>query len=92
MKRISILLVMALSIVLLSCQQSHKDYSILLPIKVDDKWGYMDTNGHIVIEAQFDDASNYFSEGLAIIKNKDKYGFVYHCHDSVLASICEEKP
>jgi hypothetical protein len=41
----------------------------------DDKSGYIDLNGKIVIPAQFDGADN-FSEGLASVKIGDKYGYI----------------
>jgi len=40
-----------------------------------DKWGYIDKTGQIVIKPQFDNAEN-FSEGLARVKVGDKYGYI----------------
>jgi hypothetical protein len=48
------------------------------PFFRDNKFGYIDLNGKIVIPAQFDDARD-FSEGLATVKIGDKYG----CIDSI---------
>jgi uncharacterized protein YkuJ len=39
------------------------------------KSGFIDKNGKVVIELQFDNAGN-FSEGLAEVKKDDKYGFI----------------
>ena len=36
------------------------------PIRIDGKWGYMDSEGRIVITPRFDFAS-HFSEGLALV-------------------------
>lgn len=42
----------------------------------DDRWGYLNTKGKIVINAQFYWADN-FSEGLASVANKDdEYGYI----------------
>lgn len=41
-----------------------------------DRWGYVDVNGDLVIECQYDDAEN-FSEGLAAVENdQDLYGYI----------------
>ena len=52
----------------------------LYPVKKNNKWGYMDSSGNIVISPQFDEAWR-FSEGLAVIAlgedwNNRKYGFI----------------
>ena len=49
----------------------------LVPIldNSNDKWGYADTLGNIVIEPQYDGAAR-FSEGLAEVEKDDKYGFI----------------
>lgn len=53
---------------------SFKEDSAVFVTK-DMKFGFVDKTGKIVINAQFDEA-NYFCEGLAAIKLKDKYGFI----------------
>lgn len=40
-----------------------------------DKWGYIDTNGILVVEPKFDEA-NAFSEGFACVRFDDKYGYI----------------
>jgi len=50
----------------------------LIYVKVNGKWGFMDENGKMVIEPQFDYAS-YFSEGLAAVGTGNftpKWGFI----------------
>ena len=42
---------------------------------VGGSWGYMDCNGNIIIEAQYEE-SKKFSEGLAAIKKDGKWGFI----------------
>lgn len=64
---------------LLSQYQNGADF---LPVKVGDKYGYINSEGDIVIEPQFDWADR-FSEGLAAIRTGDdnlgyngKYGYI----------------
>jgi serine/threonine protein kinase len=47
----------------------------LHPIKIDDKYGYIDQIGRVVIQPQFDSARN-FSGGMAVIQMGKKYGFI----------------
>src|SRR5690606_1983581 len=40
------------------------------------KWGYVDTNGSLIIPLEYDGAGN-FSEGLAAVRNQDnKWGYI----------------
>jgi len=39
----------------------------MVQVKLGDKWGYLNTEGELVIEAKYDDAS-FFSQGFAIVK------------------------
>ena len=41
----------------------------------DEKYGYVNTKGDIVIRAQFEECGP-FSEGLAWVKSNDKYGYI----------------
>lgn len=50
----------------------HEDRAL---IKINNKCGYLDKAGHIVIEPEFDDAS-FFSEGLAAVMQDRKWGFI----------------
>ena len=47
----------------------------LAKVEKDGKWGFIDKNGKVVIEPQFDDAGD-FSEGFAQVKKDGKYGFI----------------
>jgi hypothetical protein len=47
----------------------------LLPVKDNGTWGYIDLEGTVVIEPQFDGAWE-FAEGLAAIKVGEKHGYV----------------
>ena len=45
------------------------------PYLKDDKWGYIDKNGNVVIDFIYDDA-NSFSEELASVEKDGKYGYI----------------
>ncbi|MEO0020342.1 MAG: WG repeat-containing protein [candidate division WOR-3 bacterium] len=68
---------------LISCGQQSKaptakpkkGHAGLFPVKVKDKWGYIDKTGNLVINPQFDDAWS-FSEGLAVVQIGDKLGYI----------------
>lgn len=48
----------------------------LIPVKTDEKWGYIDQEGKYVINPQFKDAA-LFSDGLALVQTDDsKYGYI----------------
>lgn len=44
-------------------------------VKINNKWGFVDKDGNITIEAQYEDARS-FSNGLAAIKHNGKWGFI----------------
>jgi hypothetical protein len=44
-------------------------------IRIGPKWGYIDTNGSIVIKPKYDNAGN-FSDGLAWVKVGEKLGYI----------------
>jgi len=48
----------------------------LIPYKSGDKWGYIDNEGKILINPQFNYA-NVFIDGIALVKSaEDKYGYI----------------
>ncbi|SFT51634.1 WG containing repeat-containing protein [Lishizhenia tianjinensis] len=47
----------------------------LLPIQIDGKYGYMDSKGSLVVEAQFLSAG-FFKEGMAIVEKDGLYGYI----------------
>lgn len=57
-----------------SCSKKEEDYS-LIPVKIGDKWGYIDQSGKIVINPQFSTAS-FFNEDMAVVSINDKYGYI----------------
>lgn len=48
-----------------------------------DKWGFIDTDGKIVIEAVFDDVRD-FKNGLAAVNFEGKWGFIDHFGNKVI--------
>ncbi len=58
-----------------ACQHSDISYK-LIPVKSGDKWGYIDKQGKMQINPQFEEAA-IFLEGLARVKGSDgKVGFI----------------
>ena len=47
----------------------------LAEVELNDKWGFIDTMGNVVIPLKYDNAG-FFSEGLAGVELDGKYGFV----------------
>ena len=47
----------------------------LLPVKQNNRWGYVDRVGHVVIKPTYDAADN-FHEGFAGVKVERKWGFI----------------
>ena len=62
-------------------QVRNKRQANIAPDRHDDaqtvagKWGYVDRNGNLIVEPQFDDRK-HFSEGLAAVKLEAKWGFI----------------
>ena len=65
------LYILIFSILLFSCSGSDK----LARVVIGDKWGYINQEGEIVINPQFDFAS-FFSEGLARVVIGGKNGYI----------------
>jgi hypothetical protein len=70
----SLLLIVLFSLSFNSCGNDENKVK-LFPVKSGDKWGYVNRQGNIVINPQFDGAFNY-SEGLALVKTEGKYGYI----------------
>jgi len=73
MKNKTYILIALLSIIIGSCRD--KELS-LIPYKSADKWGYIDREGKILINPQFNYA-NIFIGGVALVKSADdKFGYI----------------
>lgn len=60
-----------------SCNQNNKgEWDVeLIPVMMEDKWGYIDTKGKVIIKPEFEFAY-HFSDGLAKVGNGNAYGFI----------------
>ena len=68
-------LTLFLSAMLLTAQQRSDDVKTLFPVEKDDKWGFIDRTGKIVVPLQFASA-NDFHEGLALVTANGKKLFI----------------
>ena len=62
------------SIFFISCNISLNN-SVPTPIQIEQKWGYINSTGQLVIPLRFDEACP-FSEGLAKVSIGDKSGYI----------------
>jgi WG containing repeat len=58
-------------------------YNDLSRVRVEDKWGFINRHGEVMIETQFENAFP-FSEGLAAVKKYGKFGFINTNGDVVI--------
>jgi hypothetical protein len=82
LKRITIIALVQILLVALSCNKikSISDSSMLkyFPVKIGDSFGYINREGKILINPQFNEAT-IFREGLALVKSSTddpKWGFI----------------
>jgi hypothetical protein len=61
----------------------------LFPIVQDERWGYADSTGKVLIPYQFEDAE-YFSENLGLIQQNGKKGFINKNGFKVVVPIYKE--
>ena len=57
------------------CTPKVDSNAVLLPIRENGKYGFMETTGRVVVKPQFDDASILY-EGLAPVKKDGKWGYI----------------
>lgn len=76
MKGIKGLLASLTLCLLAACNQNTKVDDNLYRIMVGEKYGFMDASGKIVIEPQFDDANELFSEGVCFVKTENRRGLI----------------
>jgi hypothetical protein len=63
--------------------------SVLLPYRDGDLWGFIDNEGKVVIEARYDFVEN-FSEGLAVISRKGKFGYILKTGEELIPPYYDE--
>ena len=76
---------MLASLVLFSCGQqgrapvtgTEKGHASLFPVRVGDKWGYINQSGRLVVEPKYEEA-DIFRDGHGLVRAEGKYGFVDH--------------
>ena len=56
----------------------------LVPVMVNDKWGYLNQSGEIAIEPQFDFCFNFTEDGLACVQLHHKWGYINTSGDYVV--------
>ena len=78
-RNISVIVICSILLLGLTGCSIYKDFlkplDYLYPISVDDKFGYIDKSGKIVIQPKYDSVG-YFSEGLAPVLVGNKYGYI----------------
>lgn len=70
-----IIIVAILSSKVPTSAKENREDAHLFPVYEDDKWGYIDRDGEMVIKPQFVDAHR-FSEGYAGVMLEGKWGFI----------------
>ena len=48
----------------------------LIPVQVEDKWGFADTNANIVIKPQFKYVSYFYEERAGVCAHRKKWGYI----------------
>src|SRR5258707_2343828 len=56
-------------------QVNQTEIRALLPIQQNAKWGYIDSQGTVVIQGHYQQALS-FSEGLAPVETEGKWGYI----------------
>ena len=63
-------------LLLLNSLAYASDASKLIPVKVDNKWGYINASGKLLIPTSYDYAGQFDKYGFAIVKTGTKYGLI----------------
>lgn len=57
-------------------EEEGSDPGPLFRVMYNGQWGFMDKEGDIVIKPQFEEASDFSPEGVAVVKVGSNYGFI----------------
>ena len=63
----------------------------LARVKQNEKWGFINTRGEVVVPCIYDDAWN-FHEGLAAVEQNDKWGYINPKGEVVIPCIYDKMP
>jgi hypothetical protein len=72
---IAVVFIIVITSAIYSAEDQTQNSVVLFPVSHENLWGYMDANGKIVIEPQFNMAFE-FDEGVAQVMVKDRWGFI----------------
>lgn len=70
-------------------RRKAEDSKNLLPVYIGGKYGYIDTDGNLVFEPVFDEAST-FSDGLALIRIENSFGYINTLGEYVIEPVYED--
>lgn len=59
----------------IACQAQQREIQKLFPVEKDNRWGFIDSTGKVVIPLEFDSA-NEFHEGLALVTTGKQKAFI----------------
>ena len=68
-------------------ENSKKIY--LYPVEIDEKWGYINDRGTVVIEPAYE-AAYKFSEGFGLVKINSRWGYINSKGETVIQPVYEE--
>lgn len=57
-------------------EEINEFYENMARMKFNSKYGFLDVNGNVAIDARWDYADVKFYEGLCLVKEKNKYGYI----------------
>lgn len=71
------------------CDEAKAFVDSYAAFKLDDKWGFVDMEGKVVIEAQYDDAKS-FSNKMGAVKKAESWGFINSENEIVVEESFED--
>lgn len=87
MKQFITIAILAILCIEYSCSnQTDNEFpsDVLLRVKIGEKYGFINENGNIVIEPQFDNAFFYFSDGVCFAELDGRKGLINYNGDFIL--------
>lgn len=56
----------------------------LIPVAIEDKYGYIDTKGNVAIPLEYEFAGTFSSDGIAPVVKNSKLGFINHKGETII--------